>query len=264
MRWLLVLLVLAAYPAAAQAPAADPGRLRLDYDIEFTGLTIATMDIDVGLGERAYDVNTTIATTGLFATLYPLTVQARTEGRVSGGRPLAERHRSETRGRSGTRVVEASYRDGKLVAFRRTADPPEPQPESLVPEAERRESSDPATAILLVVQSVLSGRGCAQQIVTFDGRRLLVVRFADGGNVAPPRSVSRSFGRRATVSCSFVYQSTDGVTPAPPRQGRAWLARVRPDAMAPLRVELDTRWGTAVVQLRPGPRTLDAGVAPPG
>src|SRR5258708_19849129 len=98
------------------------------------------MDIDVGLGERAYDVNTTIATTGLFATLYPLTVQARTEGRVSGGRPLAEHHPSETHGRSGTRVVEASYRDGKLVAFPRTASPPEPHPHSPVPQAARPQS----------------------------------------------------------------------------------------------------------------------------
>jgi hypothetical protein len=259
-RWLFVLLVLAAAPAAAQAPAMDQGRLRLDYEIEFTGLTIATMDIDVAIGERAYDVNTYITTTGLFATLYPLTVQARSEGRVSAGHPLAERHRSETRGRSGTRVVEARYRDGKLVAFQRTVNPPEAQAETHVSEAERRESSDPATAILGVVQAVLGGRGCAQHVMTFDGRRLTTIRFADASE-PPPRSVIRTFGR-PTVSCSFAYQSTDGVEATPLRQGRAWLARVRPDAMAPLRVELDTRWGTAVVQLRP-PR-LDALAPPPG
>src|SRR5689334_19743643 len=47
-RWLVALFLAAACPAAAQAPAVDQGRLRLDYDIEFTGLTIATLDIDVG------------------------------------------------------------------------------------------------------------------------------------------------------------------------------------------------------------------------
>jgi hypothetical protein len=258
-RWLPVLIVLAALPAAAQAPE----RLRLDYEIAFTGLTVATLDIDVGLGERTYDVNTHIATTGLFAAVYPLTVQARTEGQVSGGRPLAERHRTETRGRSSTRVVEATYRDGWLVAFRRTVDPPERQPESRVPEADRRGSSDPATAILAVVQDVLRGRGCTQRVATFDGRRLHVIRFSDGAGGPPPRSIRQAYGR--IVGCSFVYQSTDGVGSAtPPRQGRAWIARIRPDAMAPLRIELETRWGTAVVQLRQQPRSLDAGVTPPG
>jgi hypothetical protein len=260
-RWLLVLLGLAGLPVATRAQE----RLRLDYDIEFAGLTIATMNIDLGFGERAYDVNTSIATTGLFGALYPISVQARTEGRMTGGQPLAEHHRSETRARGSTRVIEASFRDGKLVAFQRTANPPDPRAdaESQVPEAERRESSDPATAILAVVQGVMSGRGCTQQVLTFDGRRLLMIRFADGANAPPPRSLSRSFGR-ATVACSFVYQSTDGATMSPPREGRAWLARVRPDAMAPLRVELETRWGTAAVQLRATPRGREAGVAPPG
>ncbi len=258
--WLPVLVALAAAPAAAQAPE----RLRLDYEIEFTGLTVATLDIDIGLGERAYDVNTHIATTGLFATLYPFTVQARTEGRVSGGQPQPERHRSESRGRSGTRIVEATYRDGRLVAFQRTVNPPEPQPESRVPEADRRDSSDPATAILAVVQSVLRGRGCAQRVATFDGRRLHVIRFTDGADTAPPRSIVQAYGRTA-VACTFVYQSTDGVGPAaPPRQGRAWIAPIRPNAMAPLRVELETRWGTAIVQLREPPRSRDAGMTPPG
>jgi hypothetical protein len=141
-------------------------------------------------------------------------------------------------------------------------DPPEAEREPQIPEAERRDAADPATAILAVVQGVLSGHGCAQRATTFDGRRLTMIRFADAGNASPPRSVARMFAR-PTVSCSFVYQSTDGVTPAPPRHGRAWVAYVRADAMAPLRVELDTRWGTAVVQLRPTPRS-SAGASPPG
>jgi hypothetical protein len=263
MRWLVLLMLVAAAPAAAQAPAANQGRLRLGYDIEFTGLTIATLDVDVALGERAYDVNTYVATTGLFGSLYPLTVQARSEGRIIGGQPVAEHHHSETHGRAGTRVIEASYRDGKLIAFQRSVNPPEAEQEPRIPEAERREASDPATAILAVVQGVLSGHGCAQSVTTFDGRRLTVIRFADAGNMVLPRGLVRSF-TRPEVSCSFVYQSTDGVMATPPRQGRAWVAHVRPDAMAPLRVELDTRWGTAVVQLRIAPGSTDAGTQPPG
>lgn len=253
------LLAFFGWSATAQSQHAQ---LRLGYDVLYSGMTIATLDIHTSIGASAYQVDTRVTTTGLFNAIFPMMTQAHSEGRMVAGRPMPTLHRSETRGRSSTRTVEADFVDGRLVRFERRIVPPDPPMESRVSDAERRETTDPASAILSVVLAVTAGRGCATELATFDGRRIHQIRFADAGVQRPPSSIPVSFTDRAVV-CTFAYESRDGVEPpTPTRTGRAWIGRVRPDGtMAPLRVELETRWGVAAVQLRV-PAEPAAAIAP--
>ncbi len=242
--------------ASTDARAQGIERLRLGYDVVFSGVTIAVMDIDTTVSAAAFEVNTHVTTTGFFNTLMPLTVQARSEGRMSAGVPVPVLHTSESRGRSSVRTIRAEYQGGRLVRFERHVNPPDPAVASQISDAERLGTTDPATALLGVVLGVAFGRGCTAEVASFDGRRLHQIRFVDGGRQRAPSSVPVALAGQ-TVLCTFSYQSRDGAEPTiPTRRGQAWIGRVRADgAMAPLRVELETRWGTAAVQLRAAPDT---------
>lgn len=251
LRFLAFAAVVLAGPAVS---AQGVDRLRLGYDVLYSGVTIAVLDIDTTVTASAFEVNSHVATTGFFNTLMPLTVQSRSEGRVSAGALVPVRHVSESRGRSSVRRIAADYQGGRLVRFERRVTPPDPAVASQISDDERLGATDPATAILGLVLGVAYGRGCAAEVTSFDGRRLHLIRFADGGRQRSPSSVPVAFAGQ-TVLCTFSYYSRDGAEPnTPTRAGRAWIGRVRPDgAMAPLRVELETRWGTAAVQLRTVP-----------
>lgn len=236
-----------AAPAAAQLPE----RLHLGYDIAYSGVTIAVLEVDLAVANGTYVLNSYTATTGLFSIILPLVTQARTEGRLTDDGPVPLHHRSETRAQGTVRTVTATFRDGRLAQFERRVEPPDSRAESRVPESDRAQSIDAASALLALSLSVAQSRGCATQVTSFDGRRLHHVRFADGGVQRLPRAAPRGFGPQGLL-CTFVYESRDGAAPdGPPRSGRAWIARISADGvMAPLRVELDTSWGTASVQLR--------------
>lgn len=256
-RWLVAAALSAAAPAAAQLPE----RLHLGYDIVYSGVTIAVLEVDVAIANGTYVLNTYTVTTGLFSLLLPLVAQARTEGRLTEAGPVPLMHRSETRAQGTVRTVSATFRDGRLAHFERRVDPPDPHAESRVPDSDRAESIDAASALLALSLSVAQSRGCTARITSFDGRRLHQVSFSDGGMQRLPRGAPNGFGAEARL-CSFVYESRDGPEPAgQARNGRVWIARVNGDgAMAPLRVELDTSWGGAAVQLR-RPASLN-GTAP--
>ncbi len=248
---LRILAAVAVVLAATDARAQGVERLRLGYDVLFSGVTIAVMDIDTTVTTTAFEVNSYVTTTGFFNTLMPLTVQARSEGRMAAGVPVPVRHTSESRGRSSVRTIRAEYQGGRLARFERRVNPPDPTVASQISDEERLGTTDPGTALLGLVLAIAYGRGCTAEVTSFDGRRLHQIRFVDGGRQRAPPSVPVALAGQ-TVLCTFSYQSRDGVEPnSPTRMGRAWIGRVRSDGtMAPIRVELETRWGTAVVQLR--------------
>lgn len=257
-RWLMAAMAFMTAPAAAQLPE----RLHLGYDIAYSGVTIAVLEVDLTVNNGTYVLYSYTATTGLFSVLLPLVAQARTEGRLTDTGPVPVHHRSETRAQGSVRTVTATFRDGRLANFERRVEPPDPRAESRVPDSDRVQSIDAASALLALSLSVAQSRGCETQITSFDGRRLHHVRFTDGGVQRLPQAAPNGFGSQAML-CNFVYESRDGPEAADaPRRGRVWIARINSNgAAAPLRVELETSWGTASVRLRT-PASLDDTAGP--
>lgn len=226
---------------AAEALAqAAPGRVPLLYSIRFRGVEIVQLSIDAQVTATAYDVNVSAWTTGLFGGLYPWRLTATSAGRIERGAPIATRHASESRLGATTRRLEIDYRNGRIAAVRRTVQPPVEEVFEGVPERERDGAVDGITAILSALLRTGSGAGCPQQIMSFDGRRLLEVAFT-------PLVQAQAPG--ASLACEFRSDSRDKPLATHERRwraGRVVMARIGPDGQsAPARVETETRWGTA-------------------
>lgn len=252
-------LAAAAWLMPPPAPAQVPQRLTVGYDIYVGGFHALDLALDLALASERYEVSSRIKTRGVFGVLWSWENLSVSRGRLADLRPVPERY--ETRGafRGQMRTAEVEFRDGRISRVH--VEPPliEDLDREEVPAALLAGARDPLSTILAAFATAGPSGNCDAKFAGFDGRRRFDLTTRDRGIEAVEAGRPVVF-RGDARHCSFVYQVIAGVSrnvtwgedrQKEPQTGRAWIARVSPDApLTPVKLELDSTWGRTIVQLR--------------
>jgi hypothetical protein len=269
--------------AAGQAPAdaAAPGA-EMTYGVYVGGVHVVDAVASLALAENRYRVRLQAAMQGFLGTLAPITADTVAEGRLADGSVRPARYRSVATWRNRPRLTELRYGGDAVEVI---TDPPPEQEREPVPEALRRDTVDPLTAAVGMIETLARGGRCDGRVPVFDGRQRYDLDFAAAGEEELAPSDVGLFRGRAQV-CTVTFRPLAGRWKAarrdrdegaPPRRGAPavpmtlWLARLTPgDAPVPVRLAAETPFGTVLVHLArysreaslPPPTRL-AGPAPP-
>jgi len=258
--------------AGLAAPAAADERIALSYTLVHAGFSVLSADIELRLEPAAYAVTGTYQTEGAISWLFPWKSVARTEGVIVEGKISPKLHRMDGEMRGRRRTVDLVYADGVLQ--RATVEPVrEERTRTEVPEALRRVSIDPASAVIAAVHSVMrSGRcGASGVLPVFDGRRRYDLEFRDAGQAVLDRTSHSPYAGTA-MACDYIHRKVAGFTQEEAenqvqvRTGRVYLAQIVPGAPpAPVRGEIEHEYGTTYVYLQSARRVTAAAAttAPP-
>lgn len=251
------LVVLAPPPARAERP---PG-VALDYEVYAGGLHIASSDVELRVGTRAYAVSVSAAPRGILRWFGDWSFTAASNGEVNGridpkGFSTASRNSRQTKTRS------LSYgADGSIEVAMNPVEEGDP-----VPEALQAGTVDPLSGAVLMVAAVTAGQGCDRTVPVYDGRRRFDLVFADLGRQVLRPSAQASFSGEA-LHCqvrleriagswqnrhsSGFWRRDDGETDPRRRQMDIFLAEpLAGGPMVPVRAEGQSSAGPILIHLR--------------
>ncbi|MES1990087.1 MAG: DUF3108 domain-containing protein [Pseudomonadota bacterium] len=257
-------LLLALIPLAANAaPQSD---VTARYTIYVGGLLIVEGRFEAGLGAKTYELQTSMATAGTIARLYPASYALKTRGEMRHGILKPVQFISDQKSRRDTRHLTLTY--GTKGKPKVLAEPPFEQDilEEIaeITPAMTENTSDPVSAFLMPVTQLEKGADpCARKVPVFDGRRRYDLTFAYQGekvmtvpDLAHPEAPPPSY---ATIICTVTYEAIAPVelkrrmekTKRRKDDMRIWFAPFDEGRVyMPVRFELRTQIGMAVMELQ--------------
>lgn len=246
-------------PVAAGDLAAVPpagAKLDLTYEIYAGGINGATFDIEVTLPapgrDGVYATRVRATTQGVVALFAPWRLDTLSEGRRDDGTLLAGRFRNADTWRDRTKIVEIDFAgEGRPVV---TMDPPNTETERPpISDAELDGALDPISALSRLILD--STQGCPGRTAIYDGRRRYDMVAAPLGERDYRASAQNPFEGTAT-GCRITFERVAGFKPGEGRRGlqgaaaEVWLGKALDgQAPMPVRLELDTGWGTMLGHL---------------
>lgn len=244
----------------AASPAAQAAREAvLTYELMLGGFSIGAAEVRVVLpaepdGGGAYDVSTTLATTGLLHSFTGFESRARSDGMLApDGLAAARSHVSTNLWRGEPRAVTLAWTDPDAPPAAEVTPPPDADARDPVPPARTAGSVDPLSGVLTLVARAAAANGTAAPVTVFDGRRLYSLALPDS---APAAIESRGFtgqGWKAQVRYERLGGTSRRYESRPEIRASAWLAP--PDALGlpvavPARIVVPTPgFGALVVEL---------------
>ncbi len=232
-------LVLAALTGAAVA--ADTTSLRIEV-YGLMGMHVLTLHSSVDEAGDHYAITTDYATRGIAGLVVDLSTKAEVRGRLGASAPRPVSFRRDTRRNGEDRRDKVDYRPDGTVEGSSTPAPPEP-----VSPAAARGTVDNLTAYFLLERQIAKTGSCALAVPVFDGRHRYDLHFSDAGRQKLPSVAGQQFEGEA-IGCRMMRQNPPGS--AEPerdegaRQGTIWYARLLPDAVVPVRMQLEAQIGT--------------------
>ncbi len=249
-------------PRADLRPAsigAGSPRLVLSYEAFRVGLHVvdSELDLDLDLGAGSYELKAKFETIGIARWFMPWRSTSFTQGVITGVGLEPRRHRLEGEWQGSPRRVAIDYARGDVEA--RVEPTQAVEMREQVPANLRRATVDPASAVLDLLRRVSAGGECDGTYGVFDGRRRFDLFVRDRGQALSAEAQSAVFSGETRV-CEFVIKPIAGYAKLDdlddndwrrPRSGRAWIGRVVPGApLAPVRIEIESKWGTTTVSLK--------------
>jgi hypothetical protein len=243
------------------ATLAGPGagrateRLALSYELWKGGFH--ALDLDAGLerDDGSYSVSFTAHTRGLIGWIYPYVLEGEADGKLGSDGPRPERFATLARS-SGDELRRAiSYHgDGTLATWSDPPRAPGDDDATVVPVPLRRDTLDPASAIVAVMEAMVRAGRCDGAYPVYDGRRRydLTVALVGPSPLSPSRYSSYSGPAtlcRVEVSklAGFKDQRGGGTLPA---AIDVWLAPVVGGQPAvPVRLQGDSALGNLLIHL---------------
>ena len=236
--------------------------MRAAYQVHVGGLTALDGRAVLSLDRDRYAVEVEAMTGGFVGQLLSWQSLLRSHGTVGRSGLAPSRHEVSSVWRGERRSVTLSYDGGSGVSV--TAVPaPEKDGREPVPEALQRNTLDPMSAIVAVVQANGRGQGCTHTLPVYDGRRRYDMIFTDYGMQQLAPSAYSVFSGPAR-HCRVTYEPIAGYSRKPPstwfgqnnanpterRPVDVWFAPVTPDGPPiPVRVETDSPMGTVIAHL---------------
>jgi hypothetical protein len=264
---LLALATVAAPAVSAQAQ----GRLRAQYTISMTGITIGQIVWLVDIGDTLYTASASGKASGVLSVLVNGEGSVATHGTLADGRLVPSYFTSNITDDDGAIALRMTFADGTVKET--IAPEPPPRPDRLpVSEADRRGVTDPLTAVLLPEKpgvDALAPAACNRMLAIFDGRRRY--NLALSYSRMEKFSVERGYSGLALV-CGVVLEPIAGYRAdsllvkyvAGKRDMELWFAPIAGTSIiAPVRVLMPTLIGTLKIQADQF-ESLAVPVTPPG
>lgn len=257
-------LVLAGALAAGRADAAPAEALTVRYDVYVGGIHGLEAEFTLRRAGGRYAFESVSQTFGFWSYLFRWESRSMGEGRIEGERFVPAVHRARSIGGGEPRGLDILYDAEGNVASVEIEPKSEETDRVPVPPALIRGATDATTGLMQVLAAMPAGGACGGTIPVYDGRRRFDVRLNPAGttDLAPIRQ--SSFAGRASV-CRLTFRNVAGGR-TPERtmfwrrvdaDGNAgfpttvYLAPVAPGGeMMPVRVEVDTPLGWAIVHLK--------------
>lgn len=238
----------------ATATASASERLNLSYELWKGGFL--ALDLKAGLtqGSETYSVDFSVRTRGLVGWIYPYLLEGEADGKLGGAGPQPARYSSMSRwGDDEWRRAISYLGDG---TSRTWSDPPHTaeEAEETVPAKMRRDTLDPASAILAVIDAFARVGRCDGDYPVYDGRRRydLSVNLVGPSTLAPSRY--NTYSGPATL-CNVTVRKLSGFHDKKRQAGmpdtvKVWLAPVAGAKPAvPVRLEGRNGFGRLVIHL---------------
>jgi hypothetical protein len=248
----LTLLLVAPAVAGAQP-------VRAHYTGYVAGLPVLHLEVEFQFGsDGRYQVATRFRTAGIVATFVSGEQVSRTEGslpRAADAPLVPARYTMDGQWNGRTRRIAMEYERGAPVV--RALEPANTDEREPVPPEQQAGTVDVLTALAGLTRAVAETGRCEGQAATFDGRRRTDFVATTMGPVVLAAERRSSFAGPATL-CRFqgrqvagFHRTYDRTEAERPREGRAWIARVLPDAPpVPVRMEVESGFiGTATIHL---------------
>lgn len=187
-------------PAGADRP---PG-IALDYEVFAGGFRIASSDVELRLGDRAYRIAINAVPRGILRWFSDWTFDASSDGAI-GSRIDPKAFSTVSRNDEKTKVRTLTYRpDGSILVTMNPVEEGEP-----VPEALQAGTVDPLSGAVLMVAAVTAGKGCNRTVPVYDGRRRFDLVFADLGRQRLSASNEASYSGE-TLHCRVRLEQIAG------------------------------------------------------
>jgi hypothetical protein len=269
-------LLLAAPAQAAPEERAPPVGIvhsaTLSYQLYTIGLHPIDFSVAIALDGGRYDIAVRGETKGVVDFFMRWVSSTLAEGQLVGHRPVPQLLRSLNRFHGNPRRVSIDYSGGAPVA---TVDPPptDDDRDPVTPE-QQKNTLDPLSAVLDLVQRVAHGEGCQATERVFDGRRRFDMLVGDAGMQRLEPNRHSPYDGVAHV-CDFSIEKIAGFNRRPRAGGydqaqpekvvyRSWSMPVLPGLPAvPVRIRGEGSLGaftlylTAVVPGTPRPSLAD-------
>ncbi len=248
----------AAPPAAAEPDAAAPGAaggfaeplpaeaLEATYEVYSGGFQALTLVLryDGAAGER-YAARLRARSDGFLANFFTFRLESEAEGRRTAAGPAPRRFRTEARWADNSpRRVALTYRDDGRIETE-VVPPPEADARRPVPEAARRGTLDPVSAVVKLLEASTAAGRCAGEARIFDGRRRLDIAAEPLGQAEIEPSGYTVYAGPAQL-CRVALEPITGFWDGEerreryPSELRVFLAEVAEGQPAlPVRVEMD-------------------------
>lgn len=245
-------------------------RLVLSYEVWKGGFHALDLKANLARGNGDYLISFAATTRGIIGWIYPYLLEGEAGGKLADGGPRPDRFATLSRSRSDEKRRAISYLgDGTLVTWN---DPPRSveNDEESVPTSMRRNTLDPASAILSVVDAVTRAGKCEGDYPVYDGRRRfdLSISLIGPDSLAPSRYSSYSGPAtlcRVAVNklAGFRNRGGEGGLPA---IINVWLASVvDSEPMVPVRLEGEAALGNMIIHLVGAKQEPESrGVSPEG
>lgn len=241
---------LAVSPALAESPTSG-----LHYKVYIGGFHVVDLQIDLGLGAEAYDVEARLRTIGTIGNMFPWSMKAYSNGglRAESVVPVAAGQQNNWRGNE--RFIDMTFAGG-MPTVERIKPQPSGDERNAVPPEMRRGAIDLTSAIVAILTRLDAGAPCDASIPVFDGRRRFdLVARPDGTDRL--RASRHSPFEGPTVNClvsvdkkAGFKENDSGGWNDPGREARVWMGRAFEGVPpVPVRLTIDTPVGSLIAHL---------------
>jgi hypothetical protein len=234
--------------------AAANERLVLTYEVWKGGFHALDLEANLARGDGDYIISFAARTSGWIGWIYPYLLEGEAGGKLTDEGPMPARFATLSRSRSDEKRRAISYLgDGSLVTWSDPSRSVEDDEES-VPTPMRRNTLDPASAILSVAEAVTRAGKCQGNYPVYDGRRRFDLSISLIGSEPLAPSRYSSYSGPATL-CRVVVNKLAGFRDRGGEGGlpaiiNVWLASVADsEPMVPVRLEGESALGNMIIHL---------------
>lgn len=260
--------------SALSVPMAKPEKpeintalepLHLIYRAYAGGLHLIDVDVDLSVGDQAYEISMDAETTGLVGALFEWRARKVARGVIEDGRAYPVEYISSGNLSDNEESTRMVY-DGEGGFIKREVVPaPAEQGIEEIPEEMTKDTADMLTALVSAMAALDESGSCGQPVPIYDGRRRFNLVYRDRGADLLKKSRLNMY-RGEAIRCSADVRLVKGrwkkqqrwLENAELRGGdenrglvNVWFAQIMEDAPpVPVRLEIDSPLGVGIVHLR--------------
>ncbi len=186
----------------AVAPAAQAMTVTHDFAVRLGVFDASRTRFSYSLTTKDYSVRSTVATNGLFDTLYPFKAEYATTGKIKKDGLETASYKYKSRSRFNSRRKELVYNNRGEPIYRISAKNDKEKKVEIEQRADSKDTTDLQTVMAKLALQYNQLKFCAARMQVFDGKRRYDVIFKDEGQDTLPATEKSPFSGTA-AKCSM-------------------------------------------------------------